>query len=1752
MRLQGRTDRLTHLRRLRAPWASPRRRLALAALCLLPAAESRAAELSVVDTLIRPGTTADLAVSGVISGESTFGVTILLEIRARAGNTGTVTFTAAPPTDIVQVVPDPWAGDGTYSRFDTDLTGSLSLNGAIDDNGTFEPGALTFSGQLSLFPVVASADAVGVWDVTLSISAGDSSWAGPPTTTTTLFAGTISVVEGECIVDTDCNDNVACTNDTCVAASCVFTPSDANCVDDGVFCNGPEVCGATFGCGSAGNPCQVNEFCNETTDACDQCQVAADCNDGVACTDDTCVSGTCTFTANDANCPDDGLFCNGVEFCDAALDCTSAGDPCSPQVCDEATDSCTGCVDNAECDDGNVCTDDVCNAALCERTSNVAACDDGLFCTAIDVCNGGVCTGSGDPCQSGQLCDEAADACVAPFATLSASSLEIPFGGSGSVVVSGAIDGFDTFGVTLFVELVPRAGSSGALTFTPAPPNDITQADDPWPGAGTFNAFDTDATGSAVLNGSVDEDGSFVPRPVSFSGPLASFPVVASADAGGVWDVVLSTTAGDSGWAGEAVATTLTGGTITVNPAVSLRAESFLMPPAASKSLAVTGQISGQSAFGITILLALTPRAGNIGTLTFTPAPPVDIVQLDDAWPGLGFFMPFDTDSSGSATLNGSIDDSGAIAESVIFSGPLTSFPVVASADADGVWDVELRTSAGDSRWEGATAVLINGTVNVTASACLIDIDCDDANSCTADVCEAGICGYTTVVGACNDGDLCTIDDTCSGMTCIGTPMDCTTLDDACNVGTCNATAGTCEAIATNEGGTCDDGDPCTETDLCTAGVCGGTSILGCINCATVVECDDANVCSDDACVGGACQYVDNTTACDDGDACTTGDTCATGLCVGGAPPVCDDGDVCTDDSCDSLLGCQFVNNTAPCGDSDLCTESDVCTLGACVGVPIAGCVRCWRDWECNDGNNCTGETCGLGVCQFTNLTDPCDDADACTLNDTCTNGACLGAPKDCTALSDTCNTGSCAPATGICVSTAVNEGGVCDDGLACTVSDVCVSGDCSGTLTSTPAVDLAWAPSSTSVQVGETFQIALRASSTTCTIMPVGSIEAVLRWDPNVFELVGMIPPSPSPWTILSGFPNDAALDGLNDPYTGLPASDGDAQWQGVASYIKGAAVPPSGMVATTFEFVALDGSFGTNVWLEPVLGTYSHTRVLGAAEYQGVDLTGALPTVTVQASECQLNADCDDLNVCTDDVCNGGVCEYTNNIVPCGDGLFCTATDVCAGGVCVGSVNPCTAPDLCSEALDACVECLVVAECADANICTTDACDATGTCVYVNNSLPCDDGLFCTDVDACSGGLCVGGIDDPCAALVCDEAGSRCVECLADAHCDDGNSCTDDVCTANSCGNPPNSLPCEDGLFCTTNDVCSGGTCVGGPDPCVPTALCDENSSSCVDCLTSADCDDGNVCTTDTCLFGFCANDNNTLPCDDGDFCSANDVCSAGFCVGSGDPCPGQLCDEGGDRCAECFTVADCSADGVACTADQCTDGLCAYVPADAVCDDGVFCNGAETCDVVLGCLAWSNPCDDPALCDEAGGFCACQTPDVLEEGSRYFAVTPKPGQTPVALRVTGISAEVGCVNQYVQNNGTLGAAPVYKVPGGPLGWGTVHVRGVKLIPDAVYEIRAECDTGVAIRESDAVIALTWLWGDTDNSGGLVDVIDMLNVVNGFLHTFRDATLYSTDLWGVEAGACLPQLVIDVMDMLRVVDAFEQKSFPCGTTCP
>jgi len=142
------------------------------------------------------------------------------------------------------------------------------------------------------------------------------------------------------------------------ACSC---EGDATC-DDGLYCNGMETCGPDGSCQSSGNPCEPFEVCNETLDRCE-----CDGND---------------------DCPEDGIFCNGEEIC-VAGECMSAGDPCAVPT--------------------PVCIEEVA-ACLCGTDAD---CSDDIFCNGEETCNErGICEFVRPPCKSSAHCVEQDDRCL--------------------------------------------------------------------------------------------------------------------------------------------------------------------------------------------------------------------------------------------------------------------------------------------------------------------------------------------------------------------------------------------------------------------------------------------------------------------------------------------------------------------------------------------------------------------------------------------------------------------------------------------------------------------------------------------------------------------------------------------------------------------------------------------------------------------------------------------------------------------------------------------------------------------------------------------------------------------------------------------------------------------------------------------------------------------------------------------------------------------------------------------------------------------------------------------------------------------------------------------------------------------------------------------------------------------------------------------------------------------------------------------
>jgi len=303
----------------------------------------------------------------------------------------------------------------------------------------------------------------------------------------------------------------------------------------------------------------------------------------------------------------------------------------------------------------------------------------------------------------------------------------------------------------------------------------------------------------------------------------------------------------------------------------------------------------------------------------------------------------------------------------------------------------------------------------VAAGQCLIANQCQSYgdknpnNSCELCAAATPMQWSTASDGAtCDDGDACTSGTTCVAGACEGgSTIDCDDQND-CTIDLCDPQTG-CQSDPVDNAlaVACDDGLVCTLDDVCTDGACVGAAD----------PCDDGDVCTDGTCEEATgCVQSFNSAPCDDGLLCTVDSVCDQGTCGGGQPNLCDDGNECTIDVCDELAGCVWLPTFNPCctGTVSVCDDGDLCTTDIC-DPNTAECSYAFSTSACNDSNACTtNDTCDQGVCSGAALT--CDDGNDCT--------------------TDTCN-------IGIGCTTSPLDGTSCDDGLACSTGDACVLGVC-------------------------------------------------------------------------------------------------------------------------------------------------------------------------------------------------------------------------------------------------------------------------------------------------------------------------------------------------------------------------------------------------------------------------------------------------------------------------------------------------------------------------------------------------------------------------------------------------------------------------------------------------------------------------------------------------------------------------------------
>ncbi len=1425
-----------------------------------------------------------------------------------------------------------------------------------------------------------------------------------------------------------CFDGNPCTDDVCDAAGACGHPNNTLPCDDGNACSAGDACkdgqcspGGKSACDD-GSSCTL-DTCDAKNGTCVNQKLQGGCEDGNACTlGDQCADGVCTpgkaLLCDDANpCSDDS--------CDPKVGCLNLG---NTAACDDK-DPCT-VSDNCQkgvckgggpkaCDDKLDCTLDTCKAGDCVNLPIAASCSDGNDCTEADLCKNGSCAGSAKDCSDKSPCT--IDSCEAgkcqyklvPDNTICDDGN--PCTANEVCDHDGSCSGVDK-----------NCDDNNPCTFDKCQVTDGQCQHEPTQGAPCTDG-NACTLGDACQNGACQPGGKKQcgdGNPCTLDACDASNAACVFSATDGACTDNNPCTVGDLCAKGQCVQGKLTD-CADGNPCTIENCDTATGKCAVKSSVEGIACDDGQACTGGESCKdgaclpgkPLVCDDGNPCTKDSCDATGKcvhvndDGIACEDGNPCTGgdactagacksgkSSCECEKTSDCASKEDGNACNGTLFCEQVSHKCQIDLKTVVICDATKNTECLSWACNAKIGKCEPANAPTgkpceADGSACTKGDACLAGIcepgpavGCDDNNPCTNDLCDlTGGCSYVNNQKPCTDSNPCSEIDICSKGSCFGGGPKWCDDGNPCTQDSCDKGSGLCVFTGTSGGG-CDDNNACTTGDVCNAGVCQAKSKVVCDdgkpctadfcnekngvcsapaspnglactdnNACTVGDacknavcvagkytvCNDNNPCTLDGCdlQSGQCTAFvgNNGAACNDGDECTVGDSCSAGMCKSGAAKVCSDTNPCILPSCEKATGkCVAKNGTAPCDDGNACSENDACTNGICTPAKFI---------VCNDGEPCTNDACDTktGKCAYVAVTKPCTDNNKCTAGDTCAGGTCTGKPISCNDGSP-CTADACDPATG-CTHAPTNNGLACSDGNACTSGDACLNGACKGT------------------GIG-------------CN-------------DGNPCTVDTCDPKSGCKYTATNGACND-----------GNPCTVGD-------SCATGKCVSGTAALCT-------DSNDCTDDQCNPANGECTFT----ADDTNTCSDNNACSTGDAcKAGKCQLGAgtkNCDDANPCTAEWCDPSVgCKVTpNQSLPCDDGNACTLKDVCTNGKCASGTL-----DLCN----------------DGSVCTADTCDKLKGCAHSNVDVPCDDGNACQGPDACSNGKCTGQ-----GAVLCDDANvcttDTCdpkVGCIF-APVQGGGSTTDVFVSSNGTQASDTAAP-GGGAFPTfINFKAAVPTFQGGNwtsaiqgatwvwtsfkvanptqdvtaefrqsfpinDPAKVTATLQVAADNTLVCwvndkmvLNASGTDNflqpkvveikaalliGNNllrCQVTNAGFADATPEGNpaglayrldikTLvngaPCDDGNECTTVDVCFNGSCTGV----VGQTCDDGNpctaDKCSNGKGCTNTVVDGTACedgdpcsSGDKCAGGKCTKGNGVS-CDDGQACT-VDLCDPKLGC--------------------------------------------------------------------------------------------------------------------------------------------------------------------------------------------------------
>jgi hypothetical protein len=846
-------------------------------------------------------------------------------------------------------------------------------------------------------------------------------------------------------------------------------------------------------------------------------------------------------------------------------------------------------------------------------------------------------------------------------------------------------------------------------------------------------------------------------------------------------------------------------------------------------------------------------------------------------------------------------------------------------------------------------SVIWTGCSDETIEPSGLDISATVPDSGAGDIAETDTAAPSPCEGkaegsACDDGDPCTLDDSCSAGTCVGGTNDPCETDNPCEVGVCVAGEG-CAYEPAQDGTTCS--ATCFNSAMCQGGTCqvDPESAVVCPDpgenqpCVADLQCDqatgectvevlapagtgcnvDSNLCTDELCTeDGTCEATGDINACDDekdtspcefwkcdkkngecqstgfkgeiscndGEGCTENDLCNEDefgfISCKGNPINVDDNNPCTDDGCKDGVIDHAPIDGKPCETADACTPTGLCEAGSC---EYEGC-ECSVDADCEQpADKCLG----VAYCDLSG------DQPACKIKQ--------DSPVVCEDTGNPCTANTCQPDTGACAEVALEDGIVCDDKNACTTGDTCQGGTCQagdpvpcdnglfcdGKETCDPKVGC---------QAGDAPEL---SDDVDCTVDSCDEDSDTITHTPND-----------------NACDNGLYCDGSETCDANKGCAPGDA---------------PD----------LSDGVDCTVDSCDEASDTITHTPNDKACD-NGLYCDGS--------ETCDANKGCtpgekpelSDGIDCTVDSCDeaSDTITHTPNDKACDNGLYCDGSETCDANK---GCTPGDAPDL-SDGVD----------------CTVDSCDeASDTITHTPNDKACDNGLYCDGSETCDAnkGCTPGDAPDlsdgvDCTVGSCDEASDTITHTPNDKACDNGLYCDgSETCDANKGCTPGDAPELSDGVECTLdscdedsdtithtpNDkVCDNGLYCDGSETCDVKEGCTPGDKP--------DLSDGVDCTVDSCdeASDQPVHTPNDKACDNGLYCDGSETCDVKEGCTPGDK-------------------PDLS-DGFDCTVDSCDEAndQPVHTANDKACDNGLYCDGSETCDANKGCT----PGDAPDLSD------------------------------------------------------------------------------------------------------------------------------------------------------------------------------------------